>query len=180
MFTPRIVFHSSRCALKLKPLLQPLQMNHTSSVQPAQEVESVLPLYSASSNSVFFPFSVCPRLVFNLENFHSWYLLFSYSNFPLHMQPCLALLPVQVYAAQFCAVRLTRLNRIIEMLPTFLNNLSFLLCLLLFLNVSVGLSVPPPHPPLYHASRDKRYWRPESSTRARVDPGGKKSACSFD
>ena len=84
MFTPTIVFHSSRCALKLKHLLQPLQINHTSSAQPAQEVESVLPLYSASSDSVFFSFSVCPRLVFNLENFHSWYSLFSYSNFPLH------------------------------------------------------------------------------------------------
>ena len=103
MFTPTIVFHSSRCALKLKHLLQPLQINHTSSAQPAQEVESVLPLYSASSDSVFFSFSVCPRLVFNLENFHSWYSLFSYSNFPLHMLPCLALLPVQVYAAQLCS-----------------------------------------------------------------------------
>ena len=103
MFTPTIVFHSSRCALKLKHLLQPLQINHTSSAQPAQEVESVLPLYSASSDSVFFSFSVCPRLVFNLENFHSWYSLFSYSNFPLHTWLCLALLPVQVYAAQLCS-----------------------------------------------------------------------------
>ena len=70
-----------------------------------------LALYSALSDSVFF-FRLLmismPKTCLQLKTIHSIVFTFSSWNFPLDTLPCLALLPVQVYAPKFCLPEVLR------------------------------------------------------------------------